>query len=762
MENNNDENENNVFSLKVGELTSREEFGKGIARLDSKIMRDLNVTEGDVIEIEGKKKTGVLAVRSYPEDVGSNLVRVDGLVRKNAGASVGENVKVRKAEAKPADKVTLAPAQEGVALHISPNILKKNLYMRPASKGDIIVPTSVRSDRRGSLFEDFFGEDIFSDMMPGIGGTETRLMVVSTKPDGIVKIDDQTSIDLKPKAVEIQQEDIPTVTYEDIGGLHNEIKKVREMIEVPLKHPEVFERLGIEPPKGVLLHGPPGTGKTLLAKAVANEAGAHFQTINGPEVMSKYYGESEKKVREIFEEAEENAPSIIFVDEIDAIASKREEASGEVEKRVVSQLLTLMDGLEARGQVIVIAATNRVDAVDPALRRPGRFDREIEIGVPDKRGRKEILQIHTRHMPLTDDVDLDKISDRTYGYVGADIEALAKESAMHALRRVLPDISDLQDMDELPEESLEKLRVSREDFDYAMRMVEPSAMREVLVEVPDVSWEDVGGLEDVKERLKESVEWPLDHPESYERLGIKPPSGLLLYGPPGCGKTMLAKAVANKSDSNFISVKGPELLSKWVGESEKRVREIFKKAKQVAPTVVFFDELDALASERGSSMGENVSERVVSQILTEMSGLEELNDVIVIGATNRPDMIDSALLRPGRFDNQLLVPSPDEEARLEIFKIHTEDMPLAEGISLDELAKITEGYSGADIFAICREAAMNALREDRESDIVEKKHFESALEDSSRSITDDMMSYYDDFEASRQRIGEEEEIHYVG
>ncbi|MFP4116055.1 MAG: CDC48 family AAA ATPase [Candidatus Aenigmatarchaeota archaeon] len=757
------ENNNDAVSLKVGELTSREEFGKGIARLDSKIMKKLNVTEGDIIEIEGGKKTGALGVRSYPEDVGSNLIRVDGLVRKNAGTSVGENVKVRKVDAEPADKVTLAPAQERVALHISPNILKKNLYMRPASKGDIIIPTSVKSKKRGSLFKDFFGEDIFSDMMPGLGGTETRLMVVSTKPKGIVKIDEQTSIDLKPKAVEVKEEEVPTVTYEDIGGLHDEIKKVREMIEVPLKHPEVFERLGIEPPKGVLLHGPPGTGKTLLAKAVANEAGAHFQIINGPEVMSKFYGESEKKVREIFEEAEENSPSIIFIDEIDAIASKREEASGEVEKRVVSQLLTLMDGLEARGQVIVIAATNRVDAVDPALRRPGRFDREIEIGVPDRKGRKEILQIHTRHMPLTDDVGLDKISERTYGYVGADIEALAKESAMHALRRVLPDISDLKDMDELPEEKLQKLQVSGEDFDYAMRMVEPSAMREVLIEVPDVSWEDVGGLEEVKQRLREAVEWPLQYPESYENLGIRPPSGLLLYGPPGCGKTMLAKAVANKSDSNFISVKGPELLSKWVGESEKRVREIFKKAKQVAPTVVFFDELDALASERGQSAGENVSERVVSQILTEMSGLEELNDVIVIGATNRPDMIDSALLRPGRFDNQLLVPSPDEDARLEIFKIHTEGTPLADDIDLENLAEKTEGYSGADVAAICREAALNALREDRESDVVEKKHFEEAMEDSAKSITEDMKDYYEDFEASRQRLGEEEEeIDYVG
>ena len=763
MPENDKDDENEAVKLKVGELTSREEFGKGIARLDSKVMKELNVTEGDVIEIEGKNKTGVLAVRSYPEDVGSNLVRVDGLVRKNAGTSVGENVKVKKAEAEPAEKVTLAPAQEGVALHISPNILKKNLYMRPASKGDIIVPTSVKNKKRGSLFEDFFGEDILSDMMPGMGGTETRLMVVSTKPKGIVKIDEQTSIDLKPKAVEIEEEEVPTVTYEDIGGLHNEIKKVREMIEVPLKHPEVFERLGIEPPKGVLLHGPPGTGKTLLAKAVANEAGAHFQTINGPEVMSKFYGESEKKVREIFDEAEDNAPSIIFIDEIDAIASKREEASGEVEKRVVSQLLTLLDGLEARGQVIVIAATNRLDAVDPALRRPGRFDREIEIGVPDKEGREEILQIHTRHMPLTDEVDVKDISERTYGFVGADIEALAKEGAMHALRRALPDISDLQDMDELPEESLEKLQVNGEDFDYAMRMVEPSAMREVLVEVPEVTWEEVGGLEDIKDRLKEAVEWPLNYPESYENLGIRPPSGLLLYGPPGCGKTMLAKAVANKSDSNFISVKGPELLSKWVGESEKRVREIFKKAKQVAPTVIFFDELDALASKRGSSQGENVSERVVSQILTEMSGLEELNDVMVIGATNRPDMIDSALLRPGRFDNQLLVPSPDKEARLEIFNIHTEDTPLSDDIDLEELADRTKGYSGADIAAICREAALNALREDRDSDEVEKRHFDEALGDSAKSITNDMKEYYEDFEASRQRIGEEEEeIDYVG
>lgn len=753
--------------LKVGELTSREEFGKGIARMDSKTMKELNVSEGDVLEIEGKKKTGVLGVRSYPEDVGSNIIRIDGLVRKNAGTSVGEYVKVRKAEAETAEQVTLAPAQKGIALHISPNILKKNLYMRPVSKRDIIIPSSVSKKRRGNLFGDFFGEDIFSEMMGGgFGGTETRLAVVSTKPKGIVKIDETTTINLKPKAVEIEEEAVPTVTYEDIGGLRDEIMKVREMIELPLKHPEVFERLGVEPPKGVLLHGPPGTGKTLLAKAVANEAGAHFKSINGPEVISKFYGESEKKIREIFEEAEENAPSIIFIDEIDAIASKREEATGEVEKRVVSQLLTLMDGLEARGKVMVIAATNRVDAVDPALRRPGRFDREIEIGVPDRNGRKEILQIHTRNTPLAEDADLDRTSDRTYGYVGADLEAIAKEAAMHALRRVLPDISDLKEMDSLPEEILEKLKVTSEDLEYAIRMVEPSAMREVMVEIPDLGWEDVGGLKETKERLREAVEWPLKHPDSYENLGVKPTSGLLLYGPPGTGKTMLAKAVANESDANFISVKGPQLLSKWVGESEKRVREVFKKAKQVAPTVVFFDELDALASRRGSSAGENVSERVVSQILTEMSGLEDLKDVIVIGATNRPDMIDSALLRPGRFDNQLYVGAPDEDARREIFKIHTQDIPLADDVDLEVLVEKTDRYSGADIESVCREAALNAMREDKEADEVRMEHFEEALGEMEPSISDEMMEYYGEVDMSQREVEEEpesrESVRYVG
>lgn len=761
----NNDNDNEI-KLKVGELTSRSEFGKGIARLDSKTMREFSVSEGDVIEIEGKKKTGALAVRSYPEDIGSNLIRIDGLVRKNAGTSVGEHVKVRKADVKPADKVVLAPAQKGISLHISTNILKKNLYMRPVSKKDIIVPTSVRAKkRRESLFEDFFGEDIFSDMMSNFGGTETRLVVVKSKPSGIVRIDESTDIELKPQAVEIEDENVPTVTYEDIGGLRDEINKVREMIELPLKHPEVFERLGIQPPKGVLLHGPPGTGKTLLAKAVANEAGAHFKSINGPEVMSKFYGESEKKVREIFEEAEENAPSIIFIDEIDAIASKREEATGEVEKRVVSQLLTLMDGLEARGKVMVIAATNRVDAVDPALRRGGRFDREIEIGVPDKKGRKEILQIHTRHMPLTDDVEIENISDRTYGYVGADIEALAKEAAMQALRRVLPDISDLKDMETLPDDVLEKLKVTSEDFEHAIRMVEPSAMREVLVHVPDVGWDDIGGLEETKEKLKELVEWPLKYPDSYDRLGIRSSGGVMLYGPPGCGKTLMAKAVANESDSNFISVKGPELLSKWVGESEKRVREIFKKAKQVAPTIIFFDELDALVPSRGRSSGEDVSERVVSQILTEMSGLEDLKDVIVIGATNRPDMIDQALLRPGRLDNQIYIDAPDLEARKKIFEVHTREKPVAEDVDLEYLAKETDGYSGADIESLCREAALNAMREDTEANKIEMEHFEEALENSAVSITDEMLDYYDEVNFSRNRMKRsddtEERVRYV-
>jgi transitional endoplasmic reticulum ATPase len=742
------------IKLKVGELTRREEFGKGIARLDTAAMSQLGIKESDVIEIKGTGRTGAIAVRAYPSDVGLNVIRMDGLVRKNAGTSLGEYVQVSKAEVHDAKSVVLAPTEEGLVLSISPDLLKRNLYMRVMTKGDIIVPSPLSGRRPGSFFEEFFGMDL--GMMTPFG-TETKLAVVSTIPAGIVRIVETTEIQLRKTAVQIEAGRIPTVTYEDIGGLHQEIQKVREMIELPLKHPELFERLGIESPKGVLLHGPPGTGKTLLAKAVANEAGAYFLSMAGPECMSKWYGQSEKRLRDLFDEAEKNAPSIIFIDEIDAIAPKREMVTGEVERRVVSQLLTLMDGLKARGKVIVIAATNRVNSLDPALRRPGRFDREIEIGVPDKKGRKEILQIHSRHMPLTEDVNLDRLADITYGFVGADLEALCKEAAMHALRRVMPEISGIKEDKPIPTEILEKLKVNKQDFEYAMRMVEPSAMREVLIEVPKVKWSDVGGLEDVKKKLREAVEWPLKYPDSFKRMGIRPPKGILLYGPPGCGKTLLARAVASESEANFISIKGPEVLSMWVGESERKIRELFRKAKQVAPCIIFLDEVDALVPRRGAYAGTRVTETVVSQILTEMSGLEELKDVVVLAATNRPDMVDAAILRPGRFDRQILIPAPDEAGRLQIFKIHTKNMPLAKDVKLKQLAAKTDGYSGADIEHICREAAMNALRQDMHSKEVKMSHFMTALRKISPSITQEIKDYFSKLDMRKMKREQEKE-----
>ncbi len=726
--------------LKVGELTGREDFGRGIARIDTKVMKKIGVREGDPVEIVGKRSTVAVAVRSYPADVGLNLIRIDGLVRKNCGASIGEIVRVRKAEVKDAKRVVLAPVEKGIMLHISPNLLKQNLYMRPLGKGDIIIANpAFRRSRRGDFFEEIFGVGIEEVFFPL--GSETKLIVTKTEPKGYVRITDETEIELLPQAVEIEEAKIPTVTYEDIGGMKEEVRKVREMIELPLKHPEVFERLGVEPPKGVLLHGPPGTGKTLLAKAVANEAGAHFISVAGPEIVSKWYGGSEENLRKIFEEAERNAPSIIFFDEIDAIAPRREEVTGEVERRMVSQLLTLMDGLKSRGKVIVIAATNRPNAIDPALRRPGRFDREIEIGIPDKKARKEILQIHTRYMPLDKDVDLDELAEITHGFVGADIAALCKEAAMYALRRILPQISGIEEGEPIPKEILENLKVTRKDFHYALKMVQPSAMREVLVEIPKVRWKDVGGLKDVKKLLKETVEWPLKYPESFRRMGINPPRGILLYGPPGCGKTFLAKAVANEAGVNFISIKGPELLSKWVGESEKHIRDVFRKARQVSPSIIFFDEIDAIAPRRGLEVGTRVTEQVVSQILTEMSGLEELGDVVVIAATNRPDILDPALLRPGRFDQLVFVPPPDREARVEIFKVHTRKMPLKD-VDLEKLADSTEGYSGADIEAVCREAAMNALRRNIKAKEVTQKDFEKALEKVKPSIPPGLVERY--------------------
>ena len=727
--------------LSVGELTNRGESGRGIVRIDTNTMKKLSVKEGDVIELHGQKKTGAIAVRAYPADVGLNIIRMDGITRKNAGIGVGETIKISKAAVRDAERVVLAPAQKGVIIQMHPELLKKNLFMRPLMKGDIVAPFPVVRHRRDGPFNDFFGvsfEEIFFTPIPG----ETRLAVVSTLPEGISRVTDLTEIELKPEAVTALEEKIPTVTYEDIGGLGDAIIKIREMVELPMRHPELFTKLGIDPPKGVLLYGPPGTGKTLLAKAVANEAGANFLVINGPEVMSKWYGQSEANLRKIFEEAEKNAPSIIFIDEIDAIAPKREEVRGEVEKRVVSQLLTMMDGVKSRGKVIVIAATNMENSLDPALRRPGRFDREIEIGVPDVKGRKEILQIHTKNMPLEKDVVLDELGSITYGFTGADIHALAKEAAMSSLRRVLPDIS-WKKQAEIPQDVLEKLKVTKKDFQNALKIVEPSAMREVMIEVPNVKWTDIGGLEEVKESLKEVVQWPLKFPEAFERMGIKPPMGVLLYGPPGTGKTMLAKAVATESEANFIAIKGPEILSMWVGESEKKIREIFRKAKQVAPCVIFFDEIDSLAPKRGSSsVGSHVMENIVSQILVEISGLEELHNIVVIAATNRPDMMDPALLRPGRFERLVLVPPPDEKSRLEILKLYTKNMPIAKDIDLKEISKKLEGYTGADIEALCREAGLTALRADIKAKIVNQKDFDSGLERVKPTIDPKIMAYY--------------------
>jgi len=1248
--------EKEEIRLKVGELTAREEAGRGIVRIDSSNMHKLGIKEGDVVEIEGKRKTAAIAVRAYPADVGLNIIRMDGIVRRNAGSGVGEYVKVRKADVKEARSVTIAPAERGLMIHASPDLIRQNLYMRPVVKGDIIVPSPVvrKKSKGGTFFDEFFGSDFFEEFFFTPFPGETRFLVTNTEPGGIVRIGDITELEILPElpeSLKLEEKAIPAVTYEDIGGIKNVVEKVREMIELPLRHPEIFERLGIDAPKGVLLYGPPGTGKTLLAKAVANESGANFISVNGPEFLSKFYGESlpydekilvrknnliqleeigkivenkenveiacfdknfkltfkkikdfikhkttgklfevktksgrkikvsdyhslftltenglepkrtdelkvgsfiaipnvlpenpnpikkidlfealkeddlgltvkpkevwriiekaankigwvktaeilgvkrkylydiknknvgirvlkfiklleeakikleevekeriniytkrsripsqlkltnslifffglwlaegsysqniprlslnteevplvlaiisntfervkvykndrtadvwifnsalgkvmkvlgfkgharEKKIpsfifniskeklaaflkgyvsgdgalntrtylpqveiatysknlahdipylllffgivakiyeeeegrfricisdkqnlerfleigfllpsknkkielyinsckeegriervpleaiksklsisssyeglksigknvllkmkiplplrkilegdiffdeiveikeietpdyvydveventhnfiagfggifahnseanlRKIFEDAEKNAPSIIFFDEIDAIAPKREEVTGEVERRIVATLLSLMDGLKSRGKVIVIGATNRPNALDPALRRAGRFDREIEIPVPDRDGRLEIFKIHTRNMPLDKDVDLNWLADITYGYVGADIMALCKEAAMSALRRVLPEIK-WKTEEELPKEVIEKLVVKKEDFENALKVVEPSAMREVLVEVPKVKWEDVGDLEEAKQQLKEMVEWPLKNPESFERMGITPPKGILLYGPPGTGKTLLAKAVANESGANFISVKGPEVFSQWFGESERRIRELFRRARQVAPAIIFLDEIDALAPKRGYYRGSAATETIVSQLLTELSGIEETKNVVVIAATNRPDMVDPALLRPGRIDRFILIPPPNAKARLEILKIHTRNMPL-KGVDLKEIAEKTEGFSGADLEALCREAAMNALREDIKAKAVEKKHFEEALKKITPSLTKDVQAYYEKFVERSKKIKkpeeEKEQFGYIG
>ncbi len=888
--------------LKVSEAF-QQDVGYGRARIDHQTRIDLDLSIGDVIEIEGAKTTAASVWRAHPSDEGKRIIRIDNLTRKNAGTGLGDRVKIRRADVKEAREVILAPLMpEGQRIEFGMGIdaiIRKNLLRRPITKSDEITVPGIA----------FFGNAL-------------PFIIVDTSPHGIVSINERTVLRVKEEAAKIAEEEGLRVSYEDIGGLHNEILKVREMIELPLKHPEIFNRLGIDPPKGVLLHGPPGTGKTLIAKAVANESGASFYTINGPEIMSKFYGQSEENLRKVFEEAQKNAPSIIFLDEIDAIAPKRSEVHGEVERRVVSQLLTLMDGLKGRGKVIVIGATNIPDILDPALRRPGRFDREIRIDVPDAAGRKEILQIHTRGMPINANLDefypgqktdkgnvreiiiqgvkkihvsdllrnlsspkdkdkravvgdyltvifnsfkgelpdqffeklvklltdeivnvlpynvedaelelgteqqinerlvsisekpeefikrivketvLDEMADITYGFVGADLAALAREAAMNALRRYLPEI-DLEKP--IPVEMLEKMEVLRDDFKNAHRGIEPSAIREFFIEIPKVTWNDIGGLEEVKQNLREAVEWPLTQPEVFKRMGIEAPRGILLYGPPGTGKTLLAKAVAHESKANFISIKGPEVLSKWVGESEKAIRELFKKARQVAPTIVFLDELDSIAPRRGQYAGSHVTESVVNQILTSIDGLESMEGVVVLGATNKPDMLDPALLRPGRFDRLLLTPAPDMKSRVEIFKIHTKGMPLTitkeEAKKIDEefknekieiikrgakdevlsqldlgkldkkelvsvvnikdlsdkdkllysLAKKTEGFSGADIEGLCREAAMLALREDIKANDVGKGHFEEAMKGMSPSITKDLINHYKKLKESRTR-----------
>ena len=950
--------------LKVMEALQEEAY-KGIVRIDSETMHAIDVHPGDVVEIEGGRSTVGIVDRAYPTDVGQFIIRMDGILRRNAKTGIGENVKVRKADVKEATAIVIAPAQKGVMVRADPELFKRVLLGRAVVRGDIVVPGGVRQRRRvmsdSPFFDDVFNMSEESFLVGTFGLAGLRFIVVSTTPkSGPVLITEATTITLNPKAVEVSEEKVLEVTYEDIGGLSEEVRKVREMVELPLKHPEIFEKLGIQPPAGVLLHGPPGSGKTLLAKAVANESEANFILVNGPEIMNKFYGESERKIRSIFEEAEKNAPSIIFFDEIDAIAPKRDETYGEVERRVVSQLLTQMDGLKNRGKVVVIGATNRPNAIDPALRRPGRFDREVSIGVPNKEGRLNILKIHTRLMPIynwdsaiagkiiykkletfeneaikkikqqnnkveelkldlknldaelkphleelkllqdqkkksdpsvidkilhrigikgeeiskinnkieiidkkvntikeeikklqgnintadkikenidkkkesinnivttIDEINhskstwgvedirisgflskikevkdrelkenieglieigiikdlnafnnevakesvifmIDDISSKTHGFVGADLSALTKEAAMNVLRRILPDLK-LGEKSEIPKKVLENLKIEEKDFQESLKIVRPSIMREVLVETPNVKWEDIGGLKEVQEELKESIEWPLKNPKVFKKMGIKPPRGLLIYGPPGTGKTLLAKAVANESQANFISIKGPELLNKWVGESEKGVRKVFERARQAAPAIIFFDEIDAIAARRGydSENGNNATERVVNSLLAEMDGLEELNEVIVIAATNRPDIIDPALLRPGRFDRLLLTPPPSEEGRIQIFKIHTKNMPLTQDTDLKELAALTEGFVGADIEALCGEAGIEALRENIDAEEVNMEHFKKALNRVKPSVSKEVFERYKEVETNylrRARAGLKDLPTYLG
>ncbi len=875
----NDNESTNSVKLRVAEAVL-DDVNKGIVRIDSSYMRTIGVRTGDVVEIIGKRTTVAIVSRAYPRDIGSEIIRMDGPTRRNAETTVGDFVIVRKTKVAEAKKVVVAPASDSIITKFPNEMFKEGLYGRPLVQGDFVFLGGAMKRRDTMLNNPYYDvDDIFKDVFDSLadfgfnrGFGNIVLVVASVEPKGTpVIVTDKTVVEYNPKAtVSNERATNLDVSYESIGGLDEEIRKLREMIELPMKHPELFKRLGIEPPKGVLLYGPPGTGKTLLAKAVANETNAYFISINGPEIMSKYYGQSEQNLRQKFEEAEKNAPSIIFIDEIDAIAPKREESKGEVERRVVAQLLALMDGLKARGKVVVIAATNIPNVIDPALRRPGRFDRELEIGVPGLKARKKILRIHTRNMPIENDpekvlpnkgmsyikkqlfniakvnkddlalflnsykfdeksdifdviqkylmsllpkefvntyseivssiidgilnqINVSKTNEKqksekekikkneelaknvydqivkimqndqnmeslirqamrdsvitemahlTHGFVGADLAALAKEAAMNSLRRVISDL-DFDSDETLSREFLDKIIITRQDFKEALKIVRPSALREVLVEIPNVKWNDVGGLKDVKQELIESTEWPIKKPEIFSRMGIIPPKGILLYGPPGTGKTLLAKAVANEAEANFILVNGPEVMSKWVGESEKAIREIFKKARQSSPTIVFFDEFDAIAARRGlDNSNSRVTEMVVNQLLTEIDGLEALSEVVVIAATNRPDLIDTALLRPGRFDRIILTPPPDEQARIEILKVHTRSMPLAKDVDIKKIAKLTEGYVGADLASLCREAAMITLRDNIDAKEVKYSSFEEALKVVRPSVTPEIEKAY--------------------
>ena len=703
--------------VRVADAKQRD-VGHGKVRIDNATMEKLGITAGDFIEVRGKRTTVAIAWPAYAEDQAQEIARIDGLLRRNAGVALNEFITIKKAEVHDSQTIVFAPTD--VRLSVDDefvSFVKRRFMDMPFMEGDMTLL---------SIF-----------------GSSVPLIATRTRPHGAVKVTESTVLQVMSEPSP-EKKGLPIVTYEDVGGLRGEIQRIREMVELPLRHPELFQRLGIEPPKGIFLYGPPGCGKTLVAKAVANESDANFYVISGPEIMSKFYGESEARLREIFQKAQETAPSIIFIDELYAIAPKREEVTGEVEHRVVAQLLSLMDGMGARGNIIVIGATNRPNAIDPALRRPGRFDREIEIGVPDKIGRHEILQIHTRAMPLTADVNLDRLSEICHGYTGADISALCREAAMKSLRRYLPQVN-LED-ERIPSAMLEKMEVNLDDFMNAYREITPTAMREVYVEVPSVQWADVGGLTDVKQELQEAVEWPIKKPEVFKRIGIRPPKGILLFGPPGCGKTMLARAVATESEANFISIKGPELFSKWVGESEKGIREVFRKGRSAAPSIIFFDELDSIAPSRGMGSDDGgASEHVISQLLTEMDGIEALVNVVVIGASNRPDMIDPAILRPGRFDRLIFVPAPDHGTRLQILKIHTRNMPLAKDVDVDQITSQAAGYSGADLEGVCREAGLISLRRDIETNSVTMDDFRDALDRIKPSMTSDMEKWYQGF-----------------